>query len=1158
MSVVAGARKRLEQIEAPYKGLTYFTEADSEIFFGRDAERSLIATTLLASRFTVVYGESGVGKSSLLRAGAIHDLRERALEERTEGADGPARAPRFIPVVVSDWRDDPVRACEQSIRSAATGLVTGPLPEPFAGRRFDDLVELWCKATGATLLIVLDQFEEYLLYHLPEDDESLGAGLARALNRRDLSVRFIVSIREDSLAKLDRYETSIPNLFDNLIRVEHLDKEAAEEAIRSPIDRYNAPLAPDERIGIEDELVAKVLADVERDEEGVADAGSASEEGGSRVETAFLQLVMERLWDEEQKATSRLLRTKTYDDLGGARRIVFAHLQDAMDSLGSEQQAIAAKAFGRLVTPSLQKIACLPSDLAKEEKVEPDQMMGVLERLALRRIVRQVAPLPGKSESRYEIFHDKLAEPILAWRAGYLEEAEREAARARALDQLRQERRRRRLWSLAIGAGAVIALTVASTITAIWFAARERDISHSRYFAAQAVAAIPVDPDQSVQIAARAVRTRPTPQAVAALRQALTESRVRRVFRGVRDVTGIGFSADGRRLIATQADGNVRIWDLASGGAPFVIQGDRDLGATISPDGSRLLVGRHLEYELWDTVSRLEVGVFPQSAFEIPPVFSPDGRYIVGASGDRVTVWDARNLRAVLSLRAGVGDVSSLALSPSGRRLAVVSYRGDVVLWDLGTATRTVLRGHVGPIANVAFDPAGGLLVTVGFDNAARIWDAKTGRVIQTMRDPVTSASFSRDGRLLLTIGNRAARVWDTRTWDALSIRQNNDYVSSGVFSFDGRYAMTAGQDGTAWIWGVRNGQTLLQLRGHTDTVIRAVFSPDRVRAATVSRDGSVRVWDVLTGRDLRGTTKLRAAAYSNDGSLIATAGEDRVIRIWNASNLAPVGELRGDVAALTSVAFAPGGKRLVTSSMDGTARVWDVATGRAVGRSLRSDSGVIEPTFSPDGTLVVAGSGNDARIWRVGSDAPFRRLSGHTDVVSDATFSPDGTYVAGASLDGTVRIWSARTGKTIRILDEHRAGVTSVAYSEDGRLLVTSSLDKTAIIWDSRTGKRLWTLFGHTAPVWDAEFDRTGTRVATASGDGTVRVWNVSDGRPLGLLRASATAVDTAAFAPGSQSRILIASEEGALIATCATCGSVEQLLHDADRQVARARLPR
>jgi WD40 repeat protein len=1167
VTVVDDTRERVvNRIAAPFKGLTYFTEADHEIFFGRNAERLLLATTLLASRFTVVYGESGVGKSSLLRAGVVHDLRERALRERAERSTDATgrRAARFVPVVCSNWLDDPIPACAEAVRAAAEGLVDGPLPDATEGMEFDELLEAWCSSTPATLLIVLDQFEEYLLYHQPDDDR-LGAGLALAVGRRDLSLRFIVSIREDSLAKLDRYEEQIPNLLENLIRVEHLDKQAGEAAIRGPVDRYNDALeAGEQRIEVEDELVASVLEQVEREEPGAGGNGSAPAAGGARIETAFLQLVMERLWNEEQKAGSSVIRRATFDRLGGAKQIVFAHLQDAMDDLGEQEQKIAAKAFGRLVTPSRQKYAQSPSDLAKLEEVEPERMTKVLERLSELRILRPVAPPPGSTELRYEIFHDKLADPVLHWRAKFVEEERYEAARARALDQLRLEAQKRRRRAIVTALATLIALAAAGLVGTTLFAARANDISKSRDLAARAVGLIPVEPDRSVQTAARAVRTRATAEAVDALRQALTASRVHQVFDAGRPLSRIAFSPDGSRVAATSPNGDVRIWDVGSDAPPFVIHGDRGWTPVFSPDGKLVVVERYGDHQIWNIATRKEVTHFRAvTGLGITPVFSPNGRLLATTDDNRVTVWNMSTRKAMAADSAGSGTVESVAFSPGGEYLAAVTRKGEATLWQLLRGKTLHLAGHGGTIAKVAFNAKGRLLATAGEDDqTARIWDAATGRQVAVLRTPgeaVESATFSLDGRFVLTLGQSTARVWDTGTWSTLSIRHDNGRLYSGAFSDDSRYVVTAGQDGTAWMWGATNGQTLLVLRGHTNAINDVAFSPDGRFVATASSDGTARLWDVATGDRLPGTQQIATASFSPNGRVIATVGEDRFALLWNRRDLTVTHVLRGHTNVISGVWFSPDGRRVVTSSLDRTARVWNVRTGRQVGPARASKDAVINARFSPDSSrIVTAGLDKLVRIWSVGSDPAPLVLRGHTNYVGDAAFSPDGRYVASASWDGTVRIWNADTGQAVRVLRGHRGGVNTVSFGADDHRLVSSSLDKTAIVWDPTSGTKLFTLIGHTGPVWDAEFDRTGTRIVTASGDGTVRVWDASNGRILGILHAAASEVRTAVFDPTSAARILIASDDGAQIATCATCTSVKQLLHEADRQVARARLTR
>jgi hypothetical protein len=148
----------------------------------------------------------------------------------------------------------------------------------------------------------------------------------------------------------------------------------------------------------------------------LAGTGKAkAREEGNRIETAFLQLVMTRLWDEEFKANSRRLRLSTFDRLGGAGKIVQGHLDDVMKDLPSKEQETSARMFQYLVTPRGNKIAYETPDLVAFGKRSKDEVIRLLETLSRKRVLRRTSP-----PERYEIFHDVLAPAILDWRATYV------------------------------------------------------------------------------------------------------------------------------------------------------------------------------------------------------------------------------------------------------------------------------------------------------------------------------------------------------------------------------------------------------------------------------------------------------------------------------------------------------------------------------------------------------------------------------------------------------------------------------------------------------------------------------------------------------------------------------------------------------------------
>src|SRR5262249_27574692 len=191
----------------------------------------------------------------------------------------------------------------------------------------------------------------YFLYH-PETEtgNTFDSALARAINRDEVDAGFLIALREDALAKLDRFRARIPNLLGNILRLQHMDATAAAEAIRKPLEVYKthfpASAAP---VTIEDELVTAILAQVRT---GQVQLGQVAGVGQTQtrddtvqIETPFLQLVMTRLWDEEGQANSRSLRLSTLERLGGAQEIVRTHLDGVMSKLDATEQEVCSRFF---------------------------------------------------------------------------------------------------------------------------------------------------------------------------------------------------------------------------------------------------------------------------------------------------------------------------------------------------------------------------------------------------------------------------------------------------------------------------------------------------------------------------------------------------------------------------------------------------------------------------------------------------------------------------------------------------------------------------------------------------------------------------------------------------------------------------------------------
>jgi len=430
--------------ECPYTGLMPFTEAQAEFFFGREAEREIITANLQASRLTLLYGPSGVGKSSVINAGVVHQLRAAAARSKAS-----RRTPEFAIIVFQTWRDDPLAGLAHAIASE--------IGQDAAGATLEERLRRWTDAIDGDLLIILDQFEEYFLYHSANDGPgSFAVEFPAAVNRLDLRVSFLVSMREDSIAKLDFFKGRIPNLFDNYLRIDHLEREQARDAIVKPVERFNLHVAAGAApMRVEPALVEAVLNQVTTGRVAISGAGkgrltigTAGQADRERVETPYLQLVMTRLWQEETSANSNTLRAATLERLGGAGHIVATHLDAALGALNDAERDSAGAIFQYLVTPSGTKIALGVDDLAQYAKRKPEEIQALLLKLSAgeNRILTPVAPPPGQPvRESYQIFHDVLAAAVLDWRNRYVRAKERAAADARAEEQrkLTEEQRQR-------------------------------------------------------------------------------------------------------------------------------------------------------------------------------------------------------------------------------------------------------------------------------------------------------------------------------------------------------------------------------------------------------------------------------------------------------------------------------------------------------------------------------------------------------------------------------------------------------------------------------------------------------------------------------------------------------------------------------------------
>jgi WD40 repeat protein/tRNA A-37 threonylcarbamoyl transferase component Bud32 len=514
--------------------------------------------------------------------------------------------------------------------------------------------------------------------------------------------------------------------------------------------------------------------------------------------------------------------------------------------------------------------------------------------------------------------------------------------------------------------------------------------------------------------------------------------------------------------------------------------------------------------------------------------YSPDGSRLASASGLEIKLWDAHRGAELTTLRGHTSWVSSASYSPDGARLASASGDKTVKVWDAHSgAELATLRGHTGYVLSVTYSPDGTRLASASEDKTVKLWDARSGAAVATLRahaNAVTAVCYSPDGnRLASASGDSTVKLWDAKSGaEITTLRGHTGRVDSVAYSPDGSHIASAGGEsnqpgGVVKLWDAHSGALLATLRGHADWVNAVAYRPDGSRLASASRDNTVKLWDAKSGAEiatLRGHAHwVLAVSYSPDDMRLASASLDKTVKIWDATGAAEVTTLRGHTRLVRSVAYSPDGTRLASSSYDETVKLWDTRSGALLATLRGHATGMSPVAYSPDGSsLVSAARDRTVRVWDAKSGAEIATLRGHTGIVYAVAYSPDGTRLASAADDGTVKVWDAKSGADIATLRGHNSEVRSVVFSPDGMRLASASFlpENMVKLWDARSGAELATLRGHTLAVFSLAYSPGGTRLASASGDGTVKLWDAKSGAELATLRGHTGAVFAVAYSPG------------------------------------------
>lgn len=290
------------------------------------------------------------------------------------------------------------------------------------------------------------------------------------------------------------------------------------------------------------------------------------------------------------------------------------------------------------------------------------------------------------------------------------------------------------------------------------------------------------------------------------------------------------------------------------------------------------------------------------------------------------------------------------------------------------------------------------------------------------------------------------------------------------------------------------------ELKGHTAVVWAVAFSPDGKLLASAGADGTIILWDTKTWEHkepLRGHKgDVYSLAFSPDGQTLASVGKDKTIKLWNTrtGQLAPVQLPDEHKDEVWRVVFSPDGKLLASADKDKTFRLWDVSNGW-MSRPLLEHTGVVLAlAFAPDGSTL-ASTGSDGRLllWDVRAGAKPKELKKYARALYSVAFSPDDKYLVCAGEDGSIKRWSRQSQsgewEEAEPLERHTSWVLSLAVSPDSKLLVSVGKDDGILLWDLQSGasKPLNERVMGTRAI---AFSPDGQTLVSGGQDTIIRVW--------------------------------------------------------------------
>ncbi|HEY8269338.1 MAG TPA: AAA family ATPase [Pseudobdellovibrionaceae bacterium] len=1066
---------------SPYQGLKRFNLKDRERFFGRDKLIARLFEAVNRSNLSLVLGASGSGKSSVVRAGLIPELK-KSLKYQTfyDFIFTPNQDPfdSLYRCLLSEEKDYNFSKSEAEIALEAKAET---LSKVISTLKKDE--ERW--------LIFVDQFEElFTICDDPDKRKNFISGLVQVAKSGNSSVKLVLAMRSDFLEQFSFYPDlgSIANQ-NNIHLVTEMYPDELQQAIEQPAAMHG--------VVFEEGLVKQIIDEVE----------------GQKGYLPLLQYTLDLFWESECRTLdadghpnieNRTLNKKNYTALEGVRgalqkrvneiykdvcernkdgeaatKQIFLKLVNIVDS-DSGSRAVNRRAYryefvGEPVENTLKRFVDENLLVSSYEYSNEKELLIGNNKKNLENATIEIAhEILLSSWDRLKRWLEEEKEAIILknWLAGetrrWLEvrakdesKANDELLKGARLDQTVEFREKNAFEKLG---GLVQEENKFIDASVEWRESARSEKIHLQRRAikwlsggltaaliAMGIATWQWQRSENLRLATQsealgstAVQQFDSGRQIEALLLAMQSGlMLKDLIQDSRSLNNHYPAVSPLFALQTILD-DIRERNRLEypGGSELVVNSQYVSRVSFSSDGKYIVrIPEHGSEEHWDLSGKLiNQSVQPNHDTTSNKEPSSIEECVVPLGGDRVIrlrYLQERPLEQQLTeqlaqLTGQSEGILSIRCSPNGKYVVITGRDGTVRLLDLSTKQIAKIIGRQGGVMDIRFSPDGQNFATWGGN--VLFWELPKNQMAQHMtllngnQGSVTAISFSQDGKYIATAGsNGTVNLWDSSGNKIRPELKIGEGIMGVKFNRDGKKIVIVTDQGTIQIWDLAGNpiQTVLEKpQNQRLNVINVSFSPDGNYIAMAMAGGGVELRKI-TGEQLPGRFTghqgwIMGMNFSVDEKLLATAGDGDTIRLWKLSG-EQVKEIRAHQGETMSVSLSPDGNLVASAGNDGTIRLWDLQ-----------------------------------------SKEEIAKFAGHQGKVLGVSFSPDGNFLATAGTDGTIRLWTL-SGEQMAQFIGYSSGLSSEAtggafgslgmtFSPDGRQIATAEDNGGARLWRIET----------------------------------------------------------------------------------------------------------